>query len=65
MIRLKSVESTMNEIYQRVVQNKPFDKNLKIYSKEKIEEVLSFFEKIEDYEKCHKLKLFIKERFNH
>jgi|LakMenEpi03Aug12_release.lakeMendotaPanAssembly.Ray.scaffolds.fasta_scaffold3400256_2 hypothetical protein len=59
MIRIKTVDSVMCEIYQRIVNKKPFDKNLKPYSKEKIEKVIEYFENKEDYEKCHELSSYI------
>lgn len=65
MIRLKTIDSVMFEIHQRIISNKPFDKDLKPYSKEKIENVIRFFEEKEDYEKCHDLSIYIKNRFNH
>jgi hypothetical protein len=33
MIQLKTLDTAMVEIYQRILENKPFDKNLKPYSK--------------------------------
>ena len=65
MIRLRTLESVMNEIYQRVNLNKPFDKNLEPYSKKKLEETLNYFEEKEEFEKCQILNQFINERFNH
>jgi hypothetical protein len=55
----------MNEVYNRISQNKPFDKNLKPYKKSYIDEVLEYFEDREDYEKCQILSDFINSRFNH
>jgi hypothetical protein len=46
----------MNEVYNRISQNKPFDKTLKPYKKSHIDEVLEYFEDREDYEKCEMLK---------
>lgn len=65
MLNLKTVDGVMLEIYERIISNKPFDTNLKLYSKEQIESVIKFFEKKEDYEKCQLLHNFIKNRFNH
>jgi hypothetical protein len=55
----------MNEVYNRISQNKPFDKTLKPYKKSHIDEVLEYFEDREDYEKCQILSDFINSRFNH
>lgn len=65
MINLRSRGSLMNEIYTRVIQNKPFDRNLNLYKKELITEVLVYFEEKEEYEKCKELSDFIKKRFSH
>jgi hypothetical protein len=55
----------MNEVYDRVSKNKPFDDKLKPYTKSQIKKVLKHFEDKEDYEKCQVLSDFINERFNH
>lgn len=65
MIRIKTVDSIMSEIYQRITNKKPFDKNLKPYPKEIIEKVIEYFEKKEDYEKCHVLSIYVKSNLNH
>jgi len=63
MIRLKTLDSVMIEVYNRINLNKPFDKKLKPYSKEKLKMTLDFFEGKEDYEKCKVIHDFIKKRF--
>jgi hypothetical protein len=63
--KLRTLNSVMNEVYNRISQNKPFDKNLKPYKKSYIDEVLEYFEDREDYEKCQILSDFINSRFNH
>jgi hypothetical protein len=55
----------MNEIYQRLSENKPFDINLRPYKESQIKEVLEYFEDREDYEKCQMISDFINKRFNH
>ncbi len=65
MIKIRTAYSVMNEIYERISQNTPFDKKLKPYSKKKVESVKFFFEEREEYEKCHIINKFIKERFDH
>lgn len=52
-------------MFDRILQNKPFDSRLKPYSKNNLKQLLSYLEQIEEYEKCHFLSLYIKERFNH
>lgn len=53
----------MLEVYDRITLNKPFDKKLKPYSKEKVIMALDFFERKEDYEKCKVIYDFINNRF--
>lgn len=64
-LNLRTLDSLANEIYERIAQDKPYDKKLKIYSKDEIEFILSYFEKREDYEKCNIIHTFMKNRFNH
>lgn len=64
-LKLRTLSSLMNEIYERVSQNKPFDSSLKPYKQSQIKDVLDYFEDKEDYEKCQILSDFINERFNH
>lgn len=65
MIKLKTLDSVMIEVYDRIIVNKPFDKNLKPYTKESLEKTLKFFERKEDYEKCQVIFNFINKRFSH
>ncbi len=65
MYRLKSVEASMIEICERILQNKPFHKNLKPYTLVEIKNTLNYFEKKEDYEKCLILHSFMQNNFNH
>jgi predicted P-loop ATPase/GTPase len=46
-------------IYQRLLQNKPFDQLFNPYSKETISKVLSYYESIEEYEKCQIVVKFL------
>ena len=39
--------------------NKPFDKNLKPYSYQKIQNTIEYFERFEEYEKCQSLKEYL------
>jgi hypothetical protein len=65
MIKLKTKDSYLREIYQRVYENKPFDKNLKPYKESLLRDTLLYFEEKEDYEKCQVISDFINQRFNH
>lgn len=64
-LKLRTLNSLMNEIYERVSQNKPFDSNLRPYKESQIKDVLDYFEEREDYEKCQVLSDFLNLRFNH
>ncbi len=64
-LKLKTLNSFMNELYQRISENKPFDNNLKPYKESQIREVLEYFESREDYEKCQIISNFLNNRFNH
>jgi hypothetical protein len=65
MIKLKTKDSYLKEIYQRISENKPFDKSLKPYKESLIRDTLLYFEEKEDYEKCQVISDFINKRFNH
>jgi len=64
-LKLRTLNSFMNEIYQRISENKPFDTNLKPYKESLIKETLEYFLVREDYEKCQVLSDFLNIRFNH
>jgi hypothetical protein len=65
MIKLRTKESLMREIFERISENKPFDKNLKPYKEDTLQKTLNHFEEKEDYEKCQVISDFINQRFNH
>jgi hypothetical protein len=62
---LRTQHSVMCEVFNRISQNKPFDKKLRPYNKKLIEETINYFISLEEYEKCELLNGFLKERFNH
>ena len=64
-LKLRTLNSFMDEVYQRISENKPFDINLKPYKESQIREVLEYFEEREDYEKCQIISDFLNIRFNH
>ena len=64
-LKLRTLNSFMNEIYIRVSENKPFDANLKPYKESQIRGLLEYFEDKEDYEKCQVISDFLNKRFNH
>lgn len=61
----KSIESLMSDVYNRIVNNKPYDSELKIYTFSILRKVNRFYEEKEEYEKCIIITNFIKERKNH
>jgi hypothetical protein len=65
LLRLRTQDSLMNEIFSRVITEKPFDKNLKPYSEKFLNKTLKYFEEKEEFEKCQLLSDFISRRFNH
>lgn len=64
-IILKSWHQLCEETFTRISQNIPFDKNLKIYDINLIKKMLSYYESIEEYEKCSEIQKFINERQCH
>jgi hypothetical protein len=54
-----------NDILRRVVENKPYHYNLKLYTKKDIERCIQHFIEEEEYEKCQLLSNWLKVRFNH
>lgn len=53
------------DVFDRISKGIFYNKNLKIYTKEYLNSILSELEKYEDFEKCDKLKSFIESRFSH
>lgn len=65
MIRLKSYDLIMNDTFLRLKSGIYHDKNIKFYSQEFLEKVLSYLERNERYEDCQILQQIIKKRFDH
>ena len=63
MIKLKLINP--DNIYQSIVNGKPFDENLKPYSDSEIESAINQFIIDEEYEKCAVLKRFIDSKIDH
>lgn len=53
------------EVYQRCLSNKPYSKDLKIYTEKYLRRVVKELEIIEEYEMCIELNKFIESRFKH
>jgi hypothetical protein len=65
MIKLKSLDSKMDEIFNRLKDNKMYDLDLKPYSLDLLNKTLKFYEEKEDYEKCLIILDKSSKRFNH
>ena len=53
-----------NEIYNRLLENKPYGKNLKPYSINILKKTIELFIENEEYEKCIFIEEIIKNRNN-
>ena len=63
-LNIHSYDYLMNNSFDRIKDGKVYDNKLKTYSLDFIKELISFFEKKEEFEKCQLLIKFI-ERFDH
>jgi hypothetical protein len=64
-VKLRSLESKMNEIFDRLSENKMYDLDLKPYTQDLLNQTLKFYEEKEDYEKCLIILEKSSKRFNH
>jgi hypothetical protein len=62
---LRNFNFLMNECYERIKSNTPYDKDLKIYKVDYINEVIHYFELREEFEKCKYLKDYLESKLNH
>ncbi len=62
---LRSYDYLINDNYNRIKSGKDFDTNFKHYTKDFIKEMISYFEKGEEYEKCQILSKYLENRFDH
>lgn len=53
------------EMYDRIIEGKPYGKNFKPYPKKIIKKAIQFFSDEDEFEKCIELEKFIEKRFNH
>jgi hypothetical protein len=53
------------EVYERCLSDKPYSKELKIYTEKYIRKVIKELELLEEYEKCSDLVKFIDRRFKY
>lgn len=54
-----------NVAFQRIVDGKPFNTELKLYSEKYINRLIDYYLGEEEYEKCHILKTWSETRFKH
>jgi hypothetical protein len=52
------------EVYERCLSDKPYSKELKIYTENYLRKVIKELEILEEYEKCSDLVKFIEIRFS-
>ncbi len=52
------------EVYERCLSDKPYSKELKIYTENYLRRVIKELEILEEYEKCSDLVKFIEKRFS-
>jgi hypothetical protein len=62
---MKETISTACVVFNRVNTGMPYDRKLKLYSKNYLKKVVTYLEEEEEYEKCSLLIEYIKIRFNH
>lgn len=62
---LHSFDYLMNNSFKRIASGKDFDENFKLYTKDFIKDMVTYFESNEDYEKCQLLIKYIESRFDH
>jgi hypothetical protein len=53
------------EVYERIFTNRPYGKNLKIYSKDIMKIVIELLSDYEEYEMCIELDKYLESRFDH
>ena len=58
-LKLSSYDNVINTNYERILDGKMFDLNLKPYNRRRVDEMIAYFEIREDYEKCAILVKFI------
>jgi hypothetical protein len=56
MYTLKSHDTRINNVFDRISKGKLLDEELRPYTRQFIDEIIQYFEIREDYEKCQTLK---------
>jgi len=52
-------------VFERITNGILYNRNLKVYTKDYLQEIVKELEEQEMFEKCIKLNKFISKRFNH
>ncbi len=52
------------EVFERCMSDRPYSKDLKIYTEKYLKRVIKELENLEEYEKCIELIKFIEKRFS-
>lgn len=61
----KSYDRLMRDVLNRIKSGKKYDINFKPYDMDMINNMIKYFEEIEEYENCKTLLDFSNKRFNH
>lgn len=64
-IKLIPFEYVINDTYERIINNKPYDDKLKPYSVDFLELILEGLIEREEYMKCQVIHDFMKTRYDH
>ncbi len=65
MIHVRVYDFFIKNNYERISSGKFFDNKMNLYSDEFIDEMICYFRKREEYEKCEILKKFRDRKHNH
>ena len=64
-IVLKKIKMRAENVFERITNGILYNRNLKVYTKDYLQEIVKELEEQEMFEKCIKLNEFINKRFNH
>ena len=64
-IVLKKIKMRAENVFERITNGILYNRNLKVYTKDYLQEIVKELEEQEMFEKCVKLNDFISKRFNH
>ena len=64
-IVLKKIKMRAEKVFERITNGILYNRNLKVYTKEYLQEIVIELEQQDQFEKCIILNDFINKRFNH